>query len=88
MCGPVGSVSTVSLDDRRLETMRDALDKAHESRPRLHPDDDAGWDDERLIGLLDLLAGLGLPVDLAAIPASRAGSPASCASGSTPPASA
>ena len=51
-----------------LTPVRDALDNAHAPVPVFIRDDDAGWDDERLIGLLDLLAGLGLPVDLAAIP--------------------
>jgi peptidoglycan/xylan/chitin deacetylase (PgdA/CDA1 family) len=32
-------------------------------------DDDAGWADDRLLALLDLLAERGLPVDLAVIPA-------------------
>ena len=52
-----------------LEPVRDALDNAGAPVPVFIRDDDAGWDDERLIGVLDLLAGLGLPVDLAAIPA-------------------
>jgi len=51
-----------------LKPVRDALDNARAPVPVFIRDDDAGWDDERLIGLLDLLAGLGLPVDLAAIP--------------------
>jgi peptidoglycan/xylan/chitin deacetylase (PgdA/CDA1 family) len=51
-----------------LEPVRDALDNAPAPVPVFIRDDDAGWDDERLIDLLDLLAGLGLPVDLAAIP--------------------
>jgi len=51
-----------------LEPVRDALDNAGAPVPVFIRDDDAGWDDERLIGLLDLLAGLELPVDLAAIP--------------------
>ena len=51
-----------------LKPVRDALDTAHAPVPVFIRDDDAGWDDERLIVLLDLLAGLGLPVDLAAIP--------------------
>jgi predicted deacetylase len=51
-----------------LKPVRDALDNARAPVLVFIRDDDAGWDDERLIGLLDLLAGLGLPVDLAAIP--------------------
>jgi peptidoglycan/xylan/chitin deacetylase (PgdA/CDA1 family) len=51
-----------------LKPVRDALDNARAPVPVFIRDDDAGWDDERLVGLLDLLAGLGLPVDLAAIP--------------------
>jgi peptidoglycan/xylan/chitin deacetylase (PgdA/CDA1 family) len=31
-------------------------------------DDDAGWEDDRLRALLDLVAGHGLPIDLAVIP--------------------
>ena len=51
-----------------LEPVRDALDNAPAPVHVFIRDDDTGWDDERLIDLLDLLAGLGLPVDLAAIP--------------------
>jgi hypothetical protein len=32
-------------------------------------DDDAGWEDARLLALLDVTLGAGVPVDLAAIPA-------------------
>jgi peptidoglycan/xylan/chitin deacetylase (PgdA/CDA1 family) len=51
-----------------LEPVRDALDNARAPVRVFIRDDDAGWADERLVGLLDLLADLGLPVDLAAIP--------------------
>jgi peptidoglycan/xylan/chitin deacetylase (PgdA/CDA1 family) len=51
-----------------LEPVRDALDNARAPVPVFIRDDDAGWDDERLVALLDLLAALGLPADLAAIP--------------------
>jgi hypothetical protein len=51
-----------------LKPVRDALDNVSAPVPAFIRDDDAGWDDERLIDLLELLAGLGLPVDLAAIP--------------------
>ena len=67
-----GCLQRSALMTTWLKPVRDALDNAHAPVPVFIRDDDAGWDDERLIGLLDLLAGLGLPVDLAAIP-TRAG---------------
>jgi len=43
----------------------DALESPIEAFVR---DDDAGWDDARLLALLDTMAHAGVPIDLAAIP--------------------
>jgi len=52
-----------------LEPLRAALDAAPAPVPFFFRDDDAGWRDDRLGHLLDLFARLGLPLDLAVIPA-------------------
>jgi predicted deacetylase len=45
-----------------------ALDERHEPLGIFIRDDDAGWEDERLFALLDLVAGHRLAIDLAVIP--------------------
>jgi peptidoglycan/xylan/chitin deacetylase (PgdA/CDA1 family) len=52
-----------------LQPLVDALDSAPDPVPCFFRDDDAGWNDERLLALLDVFAERALPVDLAAIPA-------------------
>jgi hypothetical protein len=51
-----------------LDPLREALDAAPEPVTFFFRDDDAGWEDERLMTLLDLFAHHGVPIDLAAIP--------------------
>jgi hypothetical protein len=51
-----------------LDPLREALDEAPAPVPFFFRDDDAGWDDDRLFTLLDLLEGRRLPVDVAVIP--------------------
>jgi hypothetical protein len=51
-----------------LDPLREALDAAPERVTVFFRDDDAGWRDERLLTLLDLFAGHGVPIDVAAIP--------------------
>ncbi len=51
-----------------LQPVEDALDAAPSPVPVFFRDDDAGWGDERLLALLDAIASLELPVDLAVIP--------------------
>jgi hypothetical protein len=53
----------------RLDPLREALDAAPAPVDCFFRDDDAGWRDDRLFELLDLFAELGLPLDLAVIPA-------------------
>ena len=45
-----------------------ALDRAPRPVPLFIRDDDAGWDDARLLALLDATARIGIPIDLAVIP--------------------
>jgi hypothetical protein len=52
-----------------LDPLRAALDHATTPRTMFFRDDDAGWEDDRLLRLLDHFAGHGVPVDVAAIPA-------------------
>ena len=52
-----------------LDPLRDALDAAPEPVVCFVRDDDVGWRTDRLRHLLDLVGELGLPMDLAVIPA-------------------
>jgi peptidoglycan/xylan/chitin deacetylase (PgdA/CDA1 family) len=52
-----------------LQPVEEALDAAREPVRVFFRDDDAGWDDTRLLALLDVFAAHDLPVDLAVIPA-------------------
>jgi hypothetical protein len=52
-----------------LDPLRAALDGSAQPVTFFLRDDDAGWDDEQLVALLDLVAERGLPLDLAVIPA-------------------
>jgi predicted deacetylase len=52
-----------------LDPLREALDVAPEPVVCFLRDDDVGWRADRLCDLLDLVGKLGLPVDLAVIPA-------------------
>ena len=54
---------------RWLDPVRRTLDDAAESVPFFFRDDDGGWDDDRLFGLLDVFEALSIPIDLALIPA-------------------
>ena len=51
-----------------LQPVADALDAAREPVAFFFRDDDAGWDDARLLALLEVFAERSLPVDLAVIP--------------------
>jgi predicted deacetylase len=52
-----------------LDPLREALDSVPEPALCFLRDDDVGWRADRLRDLLDLVGELGLPVDLAVIPA-------------------
>ena len=52
-----------------LDPVRATLDEAPEPVAVFFRDDDAGWDDARLLALLDRFAEHELPLDLAVIPA-------------------
>jgi hypothetical protein len=52
-----------------LDPLREALDSVPRPVPCFFRDDDVGWRADRLGDLLDLVGELGLPVDLAVIPA-------------------
>ena len=52
-----------------LQPVEEALDAAREPVRVFFRDDDAGWDDTRLLALLDVFTSHDLPVDLAVIPA-------------------
>jgi Polysaccharide deacetylase len=54
--------------ERWLAPVAAALDDAREPVDVFFRDDDAGWGDDRLFALLDLMGRLGLPLDVAAIP--------------------
>src|SRR4051794_35491599 len=54
---------------RWLDPVRAVLDAAPEPVTVFFRDDDAGWAGRRLLDLLDRFAELGLPLDLAVIPA-------------------
>lgn len=51
-----------------LDPVRRALDRASAPVTLFFRDDDAGWDDEQLLRLLDLFGDYGVPLDLAVIP--------------------
>jgi len=51
-----------------LDPVRHALDEAPIPVTFFFRDDDAGWDDDRLLALLELFAAPALPIDLAVIP--------------------
>lgn len=51
-----------------LTVLRAALDVASAPVTFFLRNDDAGWDDARLLALLDLTADAGVPIDLAVIP--------------------
>ncbi len=55
-----------------LRPVADALDSAPDPVPVFVRDDDGGWDDGRLMSLLDVCAARGMPVDVALIPAETA----------------
>ena len=52
-----------------MNLLRTALDEAPAPVEVFFRDDDAGWADERLLGLIDRFEAAGLPLDLAVIPA-------------------
>jgi peptidoglycan/xylan/chitin deacetylase (PgdA/CDA1 family) len=52
-----------------LDPLREALDTRDAPATFFLRDDDAGWDDDALFTLVDLVAERGLPLDLAVIPA-------------------
>jgi hypothetical protein len=52
-----------------LRKLLDSLDSAPAPVEVFFRDDDAGWDDSRLLALCDLFGALDLPLDLAVIPA-------------------
>src|SRR4051794_33505250 len=52
-----------------LRKLLDSLDRSPRRLEVFFRDDDAGWDDDRLLALVDLFAERGLPLDLAVIPA-------------------
>jgi peptidoglycan/xylan/chitin deacetylase (PgdA/CDA1 family) len=54
--------------DDWLEPLRSALDEAPAPVDVFFRDDDAGWDDGRLLALMDVLERHRLPLDLAVIP--------------------
>jgi len=51
-----------------LDELRQALDAASHGVDFFFRDDDAGWNDERLLDLLDLFERHSMPIDVAAIP--------------------
>jgi hypothetical protein len=51
-----------------LSPLLKALDEAPTSVEFFLRDDDAGWDDDRLLEMLEVVGGHGLPIDLAVIP--------------------
>ncbi len=51
-----------------LDPLRAALDDAAQPVDFFLRDDDAGWDDERLLAMVDLVGRYELPLDLAVIP--------------------
>ncbi|HET7048934.1 MAG TPA: hypothetical protein VFI54_11770 [Solirubrobacteraceae bacterium] len=51
-----------------LNPLLKALDEAPTSVEFFLRDDDAGWDDDRLIQMLEVVGGHALPIDLAVIP--------------------
>ncbi len=59
----------MAADRTWLAPVRDALDGLTEPISVFVRDDDAGWDDDALIRLLDLFVSCETPIDLAVIPA-------------------
>jgi len=57
---------------RWLDPIREALDRDRFPAALFFRNDDVGWEDERLLPLLDLFAARSLPLDLAVIPAALA----------------
>jgi hypothetical protein len=51
-----------------LDSLRAALDEASGPVDFFLRDDDAGWDDERLFAMLEVVERHALPIDLAVIP--------------------
>jgi hypothetical protein len=51
-----------------LDPVRACLDRRPQPLTMFVRDDDAGWDDDRLFALLDVIEARALPIDLAAIP--------------------
>ena len=51
-----------------LDPVKAAVDAAPDGVHLFFRDDDAGWDDDRLLALLDVFAARGMPLDLAVIP--------------------
>ena len=56
--------------DAWLDSLRGELDAARGPVTFSFRDDDGGWEDERLLALLDVFADYSLPLDVAVIPAS------------------
>lgn len=52
-----------------LHTVNDALDNAQSPVQFFFRDDDAGWESDKLLTILDEFAQHGMPIDLAVIPA-------------------
>lgn len=52
----------------RRDPLLQALDRLDAPVNFFVRDDDAGWDDQKLMALLDVMGGAGVPIDLAAIP--------------------
>src|SRR5262249_32889175 len=69
-CGVMGNgCESPHVDDLLVEPLRWALDALPAPVTFFFRDDDIGWDDDRLLDLLDILGHHSLPVDLAAPPA-------------------
>jgi predicted deacetylase len=51
-----------------LKTVTDVLDRAERPVQVFFRDDDAGWSNDRLFGLLDVFAQAAVPIDVAVIP--------------------
>src|SRR4051794_35799746 len=77
MCGFSQPRAVDPTSGHWLAPLTAALDAAPEPVDVFFRDDDGGWEDDRLLTLLDLFAGLGLPLDVAVIP--QALSPAAAA---------
>jgi len=64
-----GTTRQQDRDPAWLIPVRNALDGLIQPASLFFRDDDCGWDDDRLLLLLDIFADFDIPVDLAAIPA-------------------